>query len=323
MKIAIIGAGAAGSVFAAYLRLGGAEVYLVDPNRAHMDAVAKNGLRFRISYGGRDSEQLVEGFHTAYSAADIGIMDIVIFVVKTTVSDVAIRGALPCIGPQTAVVSLQNGLGNEQKLAEYFPIERILYGSGVITTALPEPGVCAGYPSGTGALVNFGPIEANAFTDRVGQALKGYFSAGGCDCCYTRDIGYIVWIKALRNCGANPLIALTRLGPYYIMGMEEGARLTEMIWREGCDVAEAYGVDGAALWRQLQESKNFDRSSQKNTMSSTAQDMLLHRAQTEIDSLNGAIVALGKKMGIQSPVNETIACLVKIIQANYEHQFKL
>lgn len=143
MKIAMIGSGAAGSVFASYLRKGGAEeVWLVDPNKAHMDKVAKDGMIFRNP----DGEFHVTGFNTAYSAEEVGVCDIVIIMVKATITELALKGAMCCVGPETVVVTLQNGLGNEEVVKKLVPEERVMYGCGNMGTELPEPGVCVAKP---------------------------------------------------------------------------------------------------------------------------------------------------------------------------------
>ena len=114
MKIAMIGSGAAGSVFAAYLRKGGAELWLVDKYKAHMDKIAADGLVFRTPEG----EEVLTGFHTSATAHDIGTMDMVILMVKATQTADVMADTMPCIGPETVVVSLQNGLGNDEVLAQ-------------------------------------------------------------------------------------------------------------------------------------------------------------------------------------------------------------
>lgn len=101
MKIAMVGSGAAGSVFASYLRAGGADMTLVDPYKAHMDKVAKDGMKFTIY---PDKTTVLTGFKTAYNADDIGIMDIVIFMTKANQLENAIVSAKPCIGPNTVLV---------------------------------------------------------------------------------------------------------------------------------------------------------------------------------------------------------------------------
>ena len=89
MKIAMLGAGATGSVFASYLRLGGAEVYLVDPYRAHMEAVAARGMLFHTPEGDR----VVDGFHTSVSAEVLGVMDAVIVLTKCNYTEAALSAA--------------------------------------------------------------------------------------------------------------------------------------------------------------------------------------------------------------------------------------
>ena len=132
----MIGSGAAGSVFASYLNKGGAELWLVDRYKAHMDKVAQSGMTFVTPSG----EELLTGFRTAYSAENIGVMDMVILMVKATQTDGIMPSVKPCIGSETVVVSLQNGIGNDDVLKKYVPADRILYGFGTIGTELPEPG---------------------------------------------------------------------------------------------------------------------------------------------------------------------------------------
>lgn len=137
MKIAMIGSGAAGSVFACYLRLGGADMTLVDLYKEHMDKVASDGMDFTID---PDQHFHLDGFKTSCSAAEIGIMDAVIFLTKATQLENAIRDAAPCIGPDTVLISLINGLGNDDKLLKYYPATRCMIGSGSIGTVLNAPG---------------------------------------------------------------------------------------------------------------------------------------------------------------------------------------
>ena len=176
MKIAMIGCGAAGSCFAGYLRKGGADITLVDRYQAHMDKVAKDGLEF-IVYP--DTHYHLDGFKTAYTADDIGIMDIVIFVTKATQLDSAVQSAMPCIGPDTVLVSLINGLGNDDILLSHFPANRILCGSGALGTQLKEPGCCVSTEV-EGTLVHFGALENGPVTDKAGKHLAEVFTKGGC-----------------------------------------------------------------------------------------------------------------------------------------------
>lgn len=163
----MIGSGAAGSVFASYLNKGGAELWLVDRYKAHMDKVAQSGMTFVTPSG----EELLTGFRTAYSAENIGVMDMVILMVKATQTDGIMPSVKPCIGSETVVVSLQNGIGNDDVLKKYVPADRILYGFGTIGTELPEPGKCVSKPE-SGVIVRFGASENDPFPKGPARRLK-------------------------------------------------------------------------------------------------------------------------------------------------------
>lgn len=196
MKIAMIGSGAAGSVFAAYLKKGGGELYLVDRYQAHMDKIARDGLVFVFPAG----EEVLTGFHTAPTAEQIGVMDIVILMVKATQTDAVMPTVLPCIGPETVVVSLQNGLGNDDILAKYLPEERIICGFGTIGTELPEPGKCVSKPE-SGVIMHFGASKKSPQNDRIGTYLQETFIRGGCEARYEENIKPFIWKKAISNSG--------------------------------------------------------------------------------------------------------------------------
>jgi 2-dehydropantoate 2-reductase len=205
MKIAMIGAGAAGSVFASYLKMGGAEMWLVDRYKAHMDKVAADGMTFRTP----GCEFRLTGFHTSPSAETIGKMDIIILMVKATQTDSVMPSVMPAIGEHTVVVSLQNGLGNEDVLAKYLPRSRILYGFGTIGTELPEPGVCVSKPE-SGVIMRFGAAQRSKLSDEAGNIWSTPSADGGCSARFEEDIRPYVWKKAISNSGYNTVSAVSR-----------------------------------------------------------------------------------------------------------------
>ena len=184
MKIAMIGSGTAGSVFASYLRLGGADLWLVDPNKAHMDKVAADGMVFRTP----DGEFHPTGFHTATSPDGLPVMDVVIIMVKTTITRIACESAKKLAGPDTVVATMQNGLGNEEVVKEFFPASRVMFGCGNMGTELPEPGVCVAKPSAGAENIYFGPCEMNERTREVGEYLEKCFAAGGAKPRFYEDV---------------------------------------------------------------------------------------------------------------------------------------
>lgn len=314
MKIAMIGSGAAGSVFAAYLNKGGADMYLVDRYKAHMDKIAADGLSF-VSPAGEES---LKGFVTAHNAENIGIMDVVILMVKATQTDSIMPTLKNCIGENTVVVSLQNGLGNDEVLSKYVSADKVLYGFGTIGTELPEPGKCISKPE-SGVIMRFGAAKKSELSDEVGKELEACFNRGGCETCFEEDIRPFVWKKAISNSGYNTLSSLLRLKVGEFLAMDEGKELIKAVWREGCDVAQT--VIGVDLWPELLEELPRLIDGFASYYPSMAQDVLIHQRQTEISLLNGAIVSYGEKYGIPTPVNTALTNMLNVIQANYDKQY--
>ena len=132
MKFAMYGSGAAGSVFASYLRKGGADIILIDRYEAHMKKVAEEGMHFTIHQeengGYKDYDYQLKGFRTYTTAADAaaaeGKVDVIIYMTKATQLEQAIQDSMPVVGDTTVAVSLINGLGNDDNLFKVFPKER-------------------------------------------------------------------------------------------------------------------------------------------------------------------------------------------------------
>ena len=315
MKIAMIGSGAAGSVFACYLKKGGAEMTLVDRYQRHMDACRESGLRFVTPEG----EELLTGFQTASSAAQLDVQDLVILMVKATQTEGLIPDLRHCVGPETVVVSLQNGLGNDELLSRYFPPENILYGFGTIGTELPEPGKCVSKPE-SGVIMRFGAVKDSPLSRRAGQWLEQCFNAGGCSTVFESDIRPYVWKKAISNSGYNTLSALLRLKVGDYLALEAGEELLKSVWAEGCAVCKA--VTGVDLWPEMLEELPRLKQGFATYYPSMAQDVLIHQRQTEVQLLNGAIVRYGEACGIPTPVNEALTRMITCIQASYEKQYQ-
>ena len=315
MKIAMIGSGAAGSVFACYLKKGGAEMTLVDRYQRHMDACRESGLRFVTPEG----EELLTGFQTAASAAQLDVQDLVILMVKATQTEGLIPDLRHCVGPETVVVSLQNGLGNDELLSRYFPPENILYGFGTIGTELPEPGKCVSKPE-SGVIMRFGAVKDSPLSRRAGQWLEQCFNAGGCSTVFESDIRPYVWKKAISNSGYNTLSALLRLKVGDYLALEAGEELLKSVWAEGCAVCKA--VTGVDLWPEMLEELPRLKQGFATYYPSMAQDVLIHQRQTEVQLLNGAIVRYGEACGIPTPVNESLTRMITCIQASYEKQYQ-
>lgn len=315
MKIAMIGSGAAGSVFAAYLKLGGADLYLVDRYKAHMDKIASDGLTFTSPSG----TQVIHGFHTSSSAKELPVMDVVILMVKATQTDDVMADTMACIGEETVVVSLQNGLGNDEVLMKYVPATRIMYGAGVIGTELSAPACCVSKPE-TGIQMFFGAVEKSEITDRVGKELEKCFIDGGCMTSFEEDVRTLLWKKAVTNSGYNASTTVTRLKVREVMDDEVGFEIMKAVWKEGSAVAEACGVHG--IWELIEADIENVRNNLGDYYPSMAQDAVINKRQTEISVLNGAIAAYGARYGVPTPYNTVLSQIIMTIQNNYDKQYR-
>lgn len=313
----MIGSGAAGSVFASYLRKGGADITLVDPRKEHMDKVAKDGMTFVIY---PDETYHLDGFKTAYSAEGLDVMDVVIFMTKATQAPAAVKSAAPCIGPDTVLVSLMNGLGNEDILLKAAAPDHVMYGSGVMGTALEGPGRCIASPM-DGIQMNFGAVENGPATDAVGKYLEKCFCDGGCYAVFQQDVKPLVWRKAIVNSVFNPLSALLRLKVKDIMSNPFGLALIVQVIDEGCAVARANGVpfETTTFVKELRAEASEGITDYYPSM---AQDMLMFKRPTEITVLNGAIAKKGKAAGVPTPACDLIAKMVQVMEKSYDKQYK-
>lgn len=315
-KIAIIGAGATGSVFAGYLRRGGAEdITLVDIYKAHMDAVCETGLTFTEIRGSEKTDEKLS-FKTAYSPDELEVMDVIIFVTKATQLRDAAKNAQVCSGAHTIAVSLVNGIGNDEILQEFYPKEHIMVGSGVVGTELPEPGHCIAKPC-EGTNMNFGALVNGPETDEVGNYLYECFKNGGMEPAFLKDIMPLIWKKVITNCTVCGCCSVTGLKEGPIEDDEFGAQLYRNVIRECCAVATAMGYPIDADTYINGQHKNVIAGNY-NYYPSMAQDVLIYKRKTEIMAMNGKISELGKKFGIPTPTNDTISLIIRCIQNNYD-----
>lgn len=316
MRIAILGSGAAGSVFAAYLKKGGADdITLVDLYKEHLDEIGKNGLTMCCPEG----EFNFRGYKTAESAADIGIMDIIILMVKCTQTVSVLESARGCIGAETVIVTLQNGLGNEENCMKFVGEDRIIYGSGNIATGLPRPGYCVAQVH-EGLNIQMGPVKKSMYTDKVGHYLEECFLKGGLKPKYFDDVRPYIWKKVTSNSGNNTVCAVLGLNIRDVETDPAAHELVHGIFREAVEVSEAMGIPGVREF--IQKDQPAVVAQIGDYYPSMAQDVLMHHRQTEVDYLTGAISRYGKKYGVPTPTCDVLTLVIKAKQANYENAYK-
>ncbi len=314
MKIAILGAGATGCVFAGYLKKGGADdIWLIDLWKEHMDKVAKDGLVFVDPSG----EVTLTGFRTACSPEEVGPVDILIVLVKVNQTIAAMESAVPCITDKTCVISLQNGLGNEVALEKFVPPARIGYGCGRIGTQLDGPGKCVSRPAQGITNVFIGPYELSDISKPACQYVAECLRKGGLQPEYHDDVRPLIWKKAAANSGFNTVCAALGLDFNHTYNDPNGKRLVLGVLKEAADVAKAMGI-AADLYDDLVADIPNTLKSYGDYYPSMAQDLLVYKRQTEVDALSGAIAMYGDRVGVETPNCDVLSAVIKAIEANYD-----
>lgn len=322
LKIAVLGAGAMGSMLGAYLQLGGADVTLLVRRKELAEKLANPGIIMR-SYTGADGEKSETApipMKATVDCSALGEMDAVLVMVKGCDTKAALEGASAIIGSNTKVITLQNGIGNTDIIGESIAKENIYYGCVNMSAIMSAPAVL---DTGLFGDVNvaFGSVVKGEEQKSFGEELAGLFNAGGIKAAYSEDIDAEVWYKLLVNIAVNAGCGLVRLRGGEAGNDQDFTLLAVDMLKEAIAVGMASGVklDFNYFMTHILP---VARKTSGLHYPSMAQDMLMKKAPTEIEFINGAIERLGKKFGIPTPVNQTIARLVRTIERNYEKQYK-
>lgn len=302
MKIAVLGAGAMGSLYGGMLALAGNEVVLIDVWKEHIDAVNRDGLTID-SPGGRHVVRNISGV-TEPSAA--GTAGLVLVFVKATATGRAAGEAGVLAGPETTVLTLQNGLGNVESLCSVFGPSRVAAGTTGHGSTMVAPGHIR--HAGEGETV-IGGLDGSR-GERV-EALAALFKEAGIAVKITDNVMGLIWTKLLVNVGINALTAVTGLKNGGLLDFPETKELLSAAVLEAAAVAEAKGIrleTGDPVGHTL----SIARATAENR-SSMLQDISAGR-RTEISVINGAVAAEGERLGVPVPVNTVLTKLVLVLE---------
>jgi 2-dehydropantoate 2-reductase len=307
MKVHVVGAGAMGCLYAAALHRAGCDVTLVDVNQEHIDAINAQGLELETR-GGIESIPLP----ACLSSETTGPTDLILLFTKTFHTDAALTGVKHIVGPETHVLTLQNGLGNDERVAAHVARERVLVGVSTLPSDLVGPGRVRSLGEGGSKLYAAFGGDAQ-FAGKVADAL----TRGGLPSVLDQDIGAAIWAKAIFNAAMNPLCALTRRTPGFLGAHEESRELIRAVVEEGVAAAWANGAAiEAAPIHALTEVSMTDHADHEASM---LQDVKAGR-RTEVDAINGAITQAAQAKGLAAPVTATLWRLVKLEEARLAEQ---
>ncbi|UCE73703.1 MAG: 2-dehydropantoate 2-reductase [Methanomassiliicoccales archaeon] len=299
MRILIFGAGAMGTFLAGCLSQKH-DVTLYGRGKK-LKAIKENGIRIN------GITELTAKLNTAddLKVFESELFDLIVLSVKSYDTPQALQTIMDMKG-QAPLLSLQNGLDNEEKIAKAVGVKRTLGGVTSHGLTYISPGQV--HHAGVGETI-IGELDGSK-TDRISE-IAGALSSVGIKTSISKNIKTEIWVKGVVNSGINPLTALTGLKNGFLLKIPSLTRLLENTCLEGVTVAQRAGVDLQGM-DVIKKTKNVAKLTAENK-SSMLQDIQSKR-RTEIDSINGAIVESGKKYDVDTPINSTLVALIKGIE---------
>lgn len=303
MKICIVGCGAVGSLFAAHLaKAGEAEIWAYDVWKEHTDAIQANGLRLS------GAAEFTARLHATSDPKELPRCEYGIVATKAIHSRHAIAQTAQVFKEASAVCSVQNGVGNEEILAEY--VKYVIRG-----TTFP-----AGHPIGPGHIgydikgdTWIGPFEPTQTPMSRVEELAGLMTRSGMNTIALKDARGAQWTKLIFNASTNPVGALTLLHHGAATRFSPTGTLFNDLIAEGESVARALGIELHGDPRQLvQKGANAPGKHRASML----QDILAKR-QTEVDFMNGAIVKWGEQARVPTPLNRALWELIKGLEHSW------
>lgn len=293
-----------GSLFGGLLAADGHEVTLVDVWEAHVRTIQDEGLRIETP----DGDARTVDVRAVTDPTETGPPDLALVFVKSTQTEAAVADAAPVLGEGTEVLTLQNGLGNPERIAGYVPEERVIAGVTAHGSTLAGPGRVIHAGSGPTTVGRYFAANDAAVRD-IADALTG----AGIETSVTDDVGAAIWEKVLVNVGINAATALARVDNGLLAETDPGRRLVEAAVTEAAAVARA---EGRTVREDVVEYVTDLAAATGENRSSMRQDVEAGR-ETEIEYLNGAVVDRGDEAGVAVPVNRTLADLVRLAERGY------
>ena len=305
MKVAVVGAGAMGSLFGAMLAEAGNKVWLYDVWLEHVQAINLGGLSIE-----REGKTCKADLKATSDPTQIERADLVIVFVKSMQTKSAAETAHRIAGAKGVVMTLQNGMGNADVIAEFIEADRILAG----TTSHGATMLGAGRIRHAGIGATTIGSWANTRPGRVkSKQFADYFNQAGIETKAVDDVRSVIWDKLLINIGINAITALTGIKNGQILDLEITRELSRAAVEEAMAVARAQDIkinaEAVNIVSKVAEATAFNRSSMGQDVD--------HQRPTEIAAINGFIVREAQKVGIATPVNFTLTALIQTLEYHY------
>lgn len=304
MKIAVIGCGAMGSIYAARLATAGNDVLAIDRHEPSIERIGRDGLR--VTGPGYDRVVPLRASTTAPDEP----MDLIVLAVKAADVTVGARQALPMLGPATPVLTIQNGLGSAETVAGIVGAERVAVG---IASGFGASRVAPGHVHHNAMrAMRFGAHSSlpHATVETIARA----WTDAGFDAAAVTDIAAMQWEKLICNAAYSAPCALTGMTVGQVMDDPEMAPVSRAAASEAWTVARASGI-AVAVTDPVAHVRAFGAQMPDAKPSA----LLDHEARrvSEIDVINGAVPRQGARVGVAAPVNATLTALIKAIERQW------
>lgn len=303
--VAIIGAGAMGLLHAALLSTAGCRVSVVARRQAAREVINAQGISVE---DGRKS-RVYKNIAAVPSLAEAPNADLIMLMVKGQDTGAAMAAAAAHIGPEASVFTMQNGMGNAAVIAKYVPKEQIF--GGICYTGITFLGDGQVRVAGRG--ITYLGERSGKLSPRV-LALARIFEQAGITASVSDNIVGRIWDKVLVNAGINALAALTCLKNGELAASPEARELMSGIVAEGVEVAARLGVtleEKDPVAHTLEVARNTG-----NNIASMLQDVMQGK-KTEIENINGMLLARGREVGLELPLNKLITTLLRLLESSY------
>ncbi len=300
MKIGIFGTGGVGGYFGLRLAKAGEDVHFIARGR-HLQAIRERGLKVESALG----DDVLKPANATDDPATVGPVDLAVVAVKLYDTEDAAKAIAPMVGPKTTVMSLQNGVSANDTLIEAFGRERVIGGSCQIAAVIGAPGVIR--HTGTMATMAFGEWDG-ARTPRV-DALLAACRKAGIDATLSTDIDAVIWSKFIFLSSFSGITCLMRLPVGPIRSDPETRALHRRAIEEAFAVARKRGVKLAD--DVVEQRMKFTDGLPAEMYASMYHDLTAGK-RLELKWLSGAVVEMGKKLGVPTPAHESYWLALKL-----------
>ncbi|MEE4351880.1 MAG: 2-dehydropantoate 2-reductase [Desulfatiglans sp.] len=305
MNFLVVGPGAMGCLFASHLKRAGIDVTLLDYRQDRADFINEHGIRV----------EGVTGNHTVKVPVVVGkssdIPEVILICVKANQTQRAADALKSWVGDRAYILTVQNGLGNVDILQDIFGRERVLGGITAEGATLMGQGHVRHAGQGDTIIGPQGDPDGPVSLT-ITDFNRAGFSARAVD-----NVEDLIWSKLIINVGINALTAITRLKNGRLPHVDGTRSIMEEAVKEAVAIVREKGINLSypdPLARVLEVCE-----ATADNIASMLQDVL-RQGTTEVDYINGAIVREGEKLGLPTPVNQTLTSLVRAIQETYDQQ---